>query len=70
MKKNTSKGSKKYSQLNLEEREEIAVCLEIGLKQCEIALRLQRSPTITISREINNPGACSWVVYFYLERYA
>jgi IS30 family transposase len=51
MKKNASRSSKKYSQLNLEEREEIAVCLENGLKQCEIVLRLQRSPS-TIFREI------------------
>jgi len=51
MKKNTSKSTCKYSHLNLTEREEIAISLEMGLKQCEIALKLQRSPS-TISREI------------------
>jgi IS30 family transposase len=51
MKKDTSKGNEKYSQLIFTEREEIAICLELGLKQCEIALKLQRSPS-TISREI------------------
>jgi hypothetical protein len=52
MKKNTSKSTKKYSQLNLEEREEIAVYLEIGLKQCEIALKLQHSlPALVLLRK-------------------
>jgi hypothetical protein len=36
--KNTSKIKRKYSHLILAEREEIAMSLEIGLKQCEIAL--------------------------------
>ena len=51
MKKYTSKGTNKYTHLDFAEREEIAICLEIGLKQIEIALKLQRSPS-TISREI------------------
>jgi len=51
MKKNTSKDTKKYSHLSLEEREEIAIGLEKGLKQCEIAELLKRNPS-TISREI------------------
>ena len=57
MKKNTPKKEKKYSHLDLAEREEIAIGLENGLKQCEIAKLLKRSPS-TISREIkrNNPS--------------
>ena len=51
MKKNTSKEVKKYSHLSFEEREEMAIGLEKGLKQCEIAKLLNRSPS-TISREI------------------
>jgi len=51
MEKNTSKCTNKYRHLSLEEREEIAIGLEMGLKQSEIALKLQRSRS-TISREI------------------
>jgi len=51
MEKSTSEITKKYRHLNQEEREEIAIGLEMGLKQCEIALKLQRCPS-TISREI------------------
>ena len=51
MKKNTSKDNKKYRHLNLEEREEIAIGLENGMKQCEIAVLLGRAPS-SISREI------------------
>ena len=51
MEKNTSETTKKYSHLSLEEREEIAIGLENGMKQCEIAQNLDRSPS-TISREI------------------
>ena len=51
MKKNTKKESNKYSHLSFEEREEISIGLEKGLKQCEIALLLGRNPGI-ISREI------------------
>jgi len=51
MKKNTSKDNKKYRHLNLEEREEIAIGLENGMKQCEIAVMLGRAPS-SISREI------------------
>jgi IS30 family transposase len=51
MRKNTSKETRKYSHLKMEEREEIAIYLEKGLKQCEIALKLNRCPS-TISREI------------------
>ena len=51
MKKDTSKETKKYSHLCLEEREEIAISLEKGLKQYEIAVLLNRNPG-TISREI------------------
>lgn len=57
MKKNNSKDTKKYSHLSLEEREELAIGLEKGMKQCEIAALLKRSPS-TISREIkrNKPS--------------
>ena len=57
MKKNTPEKQKKYSHLSLAEREEIAIGLENGLKQCEIAHLLNRCPS-TISREIrrNNPA--------------
>jgi len=57
MKKNTPKSDKKYSHLSLEEREEIAIGLENGMKQGEIALRIGRSPS-TISRELqrNSPS--------------
>ena len=51
MEKNTSESNKKYSHLTLREREEIALGLETGLKQREIAFNLNRSPS-TISREI------------------
>jgi IS30 family transposase len=51
MKKNITKESKKYSHLSLEEREEIAIGLEKGLKQYEIAELIKRNPS-TISREI------------------
>jgi IS30 family transposase len=57
MKQNNPESTKKYSHLSLEEREEIAIWLEKGMKQCEIASMLDRSPS-TISREIkrNNPS--------------
>jgi IS30 family transposase len=51
MKKITPEKTKKYSHLSLYEREEIAIGLEMGLKQCEIASKLRRNPS-TISREI------------------
>jgi transposase, IS30 family len=51
MEKNTSGSINKYSHLTLREREEIALGLETGLKQREIASTLNRSPS-TISREI------------------
>jgi len=51
MKNYTPEGEKKYSHLSLEEREEIAIGLEKGMKQCEIASLINRSPS-TISREI------------------
>ena len=51
MKKNTSKDTKKYSHLSFEEREEIAIGLENGIKQYKIAELLNRNPS-TISREI------------------
>ena len=51
MKNNTSESINKYSHLTLREREEIALGLEIGLKQRVIASTLNRSPS-TISREI------------------
>ena len=51
MEKNNSESTKKYSHLKLQEREEIAISLEMGLKQCEIAFKLGRCPS-TISREI------------------
>jgi IS30 family transposase len=51
MKKNNSNTGKKYSHLNREDREEIAIALEKGMNQCEIAILLQRHPS-TISREL------------------
>jgi IS30 family transposase len=51
MEKDTSKVKRKYSHLSLEEREEIAIGLESGMKQHEIALLLGRAPS-SISREI------------------
>ena len=51
MKKNISKEVKKYSHLNFEEREEITIGLEKGLKQCEIAKIIGRNPG-TVSREL------------------
>jgi IS30 family transposase len=57
MKKSNSKSTEKYSHLSLEEREEMAIGLEMGMKQREIASMLKRSPS-TISREIkrNSPS--------------
>jgi IS30 family transposase len=57
MKKHTLKAPKKYSHVSLDEREEIAIGLENGKRQREIALLLGRNPS-TISREIkrNNPA--------------
>ena len=64
MKKNTPKSDKKYSHLSLEEREEIAIGLENGMKQGEIALTIGRSPS-TISRELqkkpNSAYNRSWI---------
>jgi IS30 family transposase len=51
MENDTSKSINKYSHLTLREREEIALGLQTGLKQREIASILNRSPS-TISREI------------------
>ena len=51
MKKDTSESINKYSHLTLKEREEIAIGLENGLNQREIASALNRAPS-TISREI------------------
>jgi len=51
MEKNTSNETKKYSHLRFEEREEIAIGFQMGIKQCEIAFKLKRCPS-TISREI------------------
>src|SRR5215510_9651175 len=63
MKKNTSKPTKKYSHLSLAEREEIAIGLEKGLKHCEIAKSLKRSPS-TISRETRrNISVVKYVCY-------
>jgi len=49
--------TKKYSHLSLAEREEIAIGLEKGMKQCEIASLLGRPPS-AVSREIkrNSPS--------------
>jgi IS30 family transposase len=56
MKKNKPNQRQKYRHLSLAEREEIAICLEKGMRQYKIALKLMRNPS-TISREIkrNNP---------------
>ena len=63
MEKNNSKNVGKYSHLSLEEREEIAIGLEKGLKQYEIAKLLNRDPS-AISREIKrNIFILNYVVY-------
>jgi IS30 family transposase len=63
MKKNTLESTKKYSHLSLAEREEIAIGLEKGLKQYEIAQLLNRSPS-TICREIKrNMFILNYTVY-------
>jgi IS30 family transposase len=63
MKKNTLESTKKYSHLSLAEREEMAIGLEKGLKQYEIAQLINRSPS-TISREIKrNMFILNYVVY-------
>jgi IS30 family transposase len=56
MNKNKPNQGQKYRHLSLADREEIAICLEKGIKQYQIALKLKRNPS-TISREIkrNNP---------------
>jgi IS30 family transposase len=56
MKENNCNEVKKYSHLNLAEREELAIFLEKGFKQRQIALKLKRHPS-TISRELkrNSP---------------
>ena len=51
MKNNTEKPAGKYSHLSFEEREEIAIGIEKGLKQYQIAQKIERNPS-TISREI------------------
>jgi IS30 family transposase len=67
MKKITTKGEKKYSHLNLAEREEIAIYLEKGMKQYEIALILKRSPS-TISREIRKNISCKYLKQYRANR--
>jgi IS30 family transposase len=67
MRKNTPKERKKYRHLNLEEREEIAIGLENGIKQYEIALLLKRSPS-TISREIKKNIAYKNIVRYRANR--
>jgi len=75
MEKNTSKATKKYSHLSLAEREEIAINLEKGKNQCEIAAILNRHPS-TISREIKRnrstigirPYRVSWAQFQADER--
>jgi transposase, IS30 family len=63
MQKNTPESKKKYSHLNMAEREEMAIGLEKGLKQYKIAELLNRSPS-TISREIKrNKFIMDYVVY-------
>ena len=63
MKQNTTKEVKNYSHLSIIEREEIAIGLENGKKQSEIAFLLGRSPS-TISRELKRNSPC-----FYKTRY-
>jgi IS30 family transposase len=57
MRNDTLNNTKKYSHLSLAEREEIAINLEKGYSQKEIAFFLNRHPS-TISREMsrNNPS--------------
>jgi IS30 family transposase len=63
---NSNKG-KKYSHLSLAEREEIAIGLENGLKQYEIALILKRSAS-AISREIKRNSNCRCFVKYRASR--
>jgi len=67
MKNNIPHNEKKYSHLSLEEREEIAICLEKGFKQCEIALFLNRNPS-TISRELRRNCPAKKVVRYRANR--
>ena len=67
MKKNTPKSEKKYSHLTLDEREEIAVGLENGMIQSEIALKIGRPPC-TISREIKRNSPCLRTVRYRANR--
>jgi IS30 family transposase len=67
MKKDNSKTEKKYRHLNLAEREEIAIGLENGLKQCQIALIVGRCPS-TISREIKRNNAQKNIVRYRANR--
>jgi hypothetical protein len=59
MKKSTSKSNKKYSQLIFEELEGIAVCLEIGLKQCEIAYSYNVAQEVDRG-EMSMTELCEW----------
>jgi IS30 family transposase len=70
MKKNNPNKEKKYSHLNNEEREELAIGLEIGLKQYVIAKLLGRSPS-TISRELKRNHALMKTVRYraYIAQY-
>lgn len=67
MKKNTPKETRKYTHLNRFEREEIAIGLEKGLKQSEIADLLQRSPS-TISRELKRNHAAMKTIHYRASR--
>jgi IS30 family transposase len=63
MKKISSNKGEKYSHLTIEEREEIAIGLENGLKQSEIAFILKRSAS-TVSRELKrNHSSLSAIQY-------
>jgi IS30 family transposase len=67
MKKNKPEDVKKYSHLSLAEREEIAIGLESGMKQCEIAKKLNRNPG-TISREIKRNSPLKNIVRYRANR--
>jgi IS30 family transposase len=70
MKKNNPKAVKKYRHLNYEDREEITIALEKGMKQYEIAKLLKYHPS-TISRELKRNHALMKTVNYrgYIAHY-
>jgi IS30 family transposase len=67
MNKTNSNQGKKYSHLSIEEREEIAIALELGMKQCEIATIISRSAS-TVSRELKRNSSSINIVRYRANR--